>query len=160
MTNNADGLDGMENAKLNEVFSVEVAQTQPEWHVFKRGLYYRPGGAGYTSDVEQAGRFTEAEAKCHEYPHDEPVTIKRIATPPFCTDANAVLPWLEKWVKQTGDGKFTSACSVFVSISVDGYHVEMGEFKARSFSAKSETFARAAVIALTRASRAKKAGAK
>lgn len=48
-----------------------------EWVLMKRGLYYRPNAAGYTSNIEEAGVYTEEEAKKHVYPHDEPVTMHR-----------------------------------------------------------------------------------
>ncbi len=90
-------LDDLTDDQLNEVFAAEVAQLQPMYHVFKRGYYYRPNAAGYTDKAEEAGLYTEAEAKVHEYPRGEqPVTIKRVPTPSFATDVNAVLPWLEK----------------------------------------------------------------
>ena len=34
-----------------------------EWLIRKRGYYYRPNRAGYTSSVLEAGRYTEQEAK-------------------------------------------------------------------------------------------------
>lgn len=42
--------------------------------LMKRGHFYRPGGAGYTDRLEEAGRFTLKEAQKFEYPYDEPVT--------------------------------------------------------------------------------------
>ncbi len=34
-----------------------------QWLIRKRGFYYRPNRAGYTSSAAEAGRYTEAEAK-------------------------------------------------------------------------------------------------
>ncbi len=65
-------------------------------------------------------------------------------TPPFCADANAVLPWLEK-------------CAEVSSVFEDGsWFVGIEEKPASHTSfvcASSLTFARAAVIALLRAKR-------
>jgi hypothetical protein len=47
--------------------------------VRKRGLFYRPNANGYTDRIDEAGRYTFAEAKAHEYPHDEPVTMHHIS---------------------------------------------------------------------------------
>ena len=55
----------------------------------KRGLWYRPGAKGYTSHESEAGRFTMGEAKEHEYPHDEPVTIHQFSIPNYPEDLNA-----------------------------------------------------------------------
>lgn len=35
------------------------------WLLEKRGLYYRPNGAGYTGIKDHAGRYTEADACSH-----------------------------------------------------------------------------------------------
>ena len=34
-----------------------------DWVIRKRGYFYRPNRAGYTSDIAAAGRYTEADAK-------------------------------------------------------------------------------------------------
>jgi hypothetical protein len=36
--------------------------TQPEFHIRTNGLYWRPEAKGYTSDVRDAGRWSEEEA--------------------------------------------------------------------------------------------------
>jgi hypothetical protein len=44
------------------------------WVIRKRGYFYRTRAKGYTDRIEEAGRYTYAEAQRLEYPHDEPVT--------------------------------------------------------------------------------------
>lgn len=44
----------------------------------KRGYFYRPNAAGYTSRIEEAGLYTLQEATRREYPYDEPVTKHHI----------------------------------------------------------------------------------
>lgn len=46
--------------------------------VRKRGLFYRPKDCGYTDRISEAARYTYAEAKAREYPHDEPVTMHHV----------------------------------------------------------------------------------
>lgn len=59
-------------------------------HVLKkRGLFYRPDAAGYTSRVEEAWRVDEATALQHVYPHDEPVTMHEAPPPNYAADLNA-----------------------------------------------------------------------
>lgn len=36
--------------------------TTPEFHIRTNGLYWRPEAKGYTSDVRDAGRWSEEEA--------------------------------------------------------------------------------------------------
>jgi len=49
-----------------------------QYHVVKRGWYYRFNACGYTSDPDKAWRIPLAEAKKHEYLlGDEPVTIQK-----------------------------------------------------------------------------------
>lgn len=64
-----------------------------DWVLMKRGLYYRPKANGYTSNIEEAWRLTEAEADRHVYPHDEPVTKHR--APP--TQRARLLVLADKW---------------------------------------------------------------
>jgi hypothetical protein len=37
-----------------------------EWVIRKRGYFYRPNRAGYTSNINEAGRYTQAEATAEE----------------------------------------------------------------------------------------------
>lgn len=68
----------------------------------KRGLWYRPNARGYTSNVDEAGRYTMEEAKLHEYPHDEPVTIHEFPVPDYLQPALA-LKVLKKCGEETKD---------------------------------------------------------
>lgn len=60
------------------------------YFVMKRGLYYRPNAKGYTSNEREAWRLPLEQAKLHEYPHDEPVTIQKCSqTPDYCNSLDA-----------------------------------------------------------------------
>lgn len=61
----------------------ETCGMYDRWTVMKRGYYYRPKANGYTSCISEAWILPEAEAKKHEYPHDDPVTIHRAPLPAF-----------------------------------------------------------------------------
>lgn len=65
-----------------------------QWTLMKRGYYYRPNAQGYTSNLAEAGRYTEAEAKQHVYPHvyphDEQVTMHPLPLPDYLGDLNAI----------------------------------------------------------------------
>jgi hypothetical protein len=56
----------------------------------KRGLWYRPGAAGYTANPDEAGRYTLEEAKRHEDLRDEPVTIHEFPVEDFESPAGFV----------------------------------------------------------------------
>ncbi len=56
----------------------------------KRGLYYRLDAHGYTSDLRDAWKVTEAVAKQHVYPYDEPVTMHPTPWPDWAGDLNAL----------------------------------------------------------------------
>ena len=43
----------------------ETAHPGNSWYLVKRGLYYRPNAAGYTSEILEAGIFSEAVALSH-----------------------------------------------------------------------------------------------
>lgn len=44
--------------------------------LLKRGLFWRPGDMGYTSRIEEAGRYTEEEARERAHDDGEPVTMR------------------------------------------------------------------------------------
>jgi chromosome segregation ATPase len=48
--------------------------------VRKRGFWYRPNACGYTSDPNQAGKYTLEEAKQHEAIHgtEDDVTVEKL----------------------------------------------------------------------------------
>lgn len=58
--------------------------------IMKRGLFYRENAHGYTDSIREAWKLPRAEAKLHEYPHDEPVTIRPAPLPDFFHDLNAM----------------------------------------------------------------------
>lgn len=63
------------------------------WVILKRGLYYRPRAAGYTSKIEEAGIYTYQEAKRHEYVYpgiEDPVTIDKLPPLDYVNDLNAI----------------------------------------------------------------------
>jgi hypothetical protein len=59
------------------------------WAVEKGGWYYRQGGAGYTNRIEEAGRYTEADAR-KELVRGEPMGVHAIPPPDYCNDLNAM----------------------------------------------------------------------
>jgi hypothetical protein len=61
------------------------------WAVEKGGWYYRQGGAGYTNRIEEAGRYTEADA-LKELVRGEPMGVHPIPHPDYCNDHNAIIP--------------------------------------------------------------------
>ncbi len=77
----------------------------------KRGLWYRPDAKGYTDRSAEAGRYTREEAKKHEYPHDDPVTICELPIRPYTTDPAAAMLVLEKCGKETVNGTEFVCCS-------------------------------------------------
>lgn len=118
---NTDTLDQATDAELNELFAVEVAETMERidpQHGEARAYAMKRTGA-YRS-CEWRDHFTD-----------------------FATDANAVLPWLEK----CGPWKADQSPPDGVWVSVD---------RPAFAQAYADTFARAAVIALIRARRAGK----
>jgi hypothetical protein len=62
----------------------------PQFVLKKRGLYYRPEGCGYTSDISGAGRYSEEDAKKQVYPHDEPVTMHSAPVEPYGRCVNSM----------------------------------------------------------------------
>jgi hypothetical protein len=59
------------------------------WAVEKGGWYYRQGGAGYTNRIDEAGRYTEADAR-KLLVRGEPMSVRRIPHPDYCNDLNAM----------------------------------------------------------------------
>ncbi len=61
--------------------------------LMKQGLWYRPNAAGYTNNIDEAGRYTRDEAEKRKYPHsdrpcpnDERVTIHEFPVTQYARD--------------------------------------------------------------------------
>ncbi len=61
-----------------------------QYVLMKRGYYYRPNAMGYTDQLSEAWKVSEAVAKEHVYPHDEPVTMYPTPWPDWAGDLNAI----------------------------------------------------------------------
>src|ERR1019366_1380101 len=69
----------------------------------KHGLWYRPNAGGYTDRQDEAGKYTRAAAKNHEYPHQpstfvvaDPVTICEFSPRNCTTDPAAAMAVLKR----------------------------------------------------------------
>lgn len=49
-----------------------MSEEPKDWVLRKLGYFYRPNSQGYTSEIHDAGRYTEAEAKAHAAEDIEP----------------------------------------------------------------------------------------
>lgn len=58
--------------------------------IIKRRRYYRAHGSGYTDRISEAWVVDEAEARRHDYPHDEPVTHHPAPMPDYLNDLDAI----------------------------------------------------------------------
>ena len=138
----SDDLETKTDAELNNLFAVEVAGWIPKSH----GLLW--DAVGSRSHIIADGVLHRKRTQMG-LPTDKPFLVD------FCTDANAVLPWLEKY----GVTHYYTASRGHIvmlylhgtdkngtpSSSCAGYYMEPNP---------PTTFARATVIALLRAKRA------
>ncbi len=58
--------------------------------LMKRGYYYRVNAQGYTDQLSEAWRVSEAVAKVHARPGDQPVTMHPVPLPDWAGDLNAM----------------------------------------------------------------------
>lgn len=143
-----DELDTLTDEKLSEVFAVEVAKTYCR-HPLVRGDKTKGIVARFHGGITKSPGSQERSID---------VTLWRDGRyggslwPSFATDANAVLPWLEKQMQWAING-----CGV-PEIPLAGWSVLIqtptkSDFAANNFVGRAPTFARAACIALIRAHR-------
>lgn len=159
-----DTLDSLSDADLNEVVAAEVARLTPVYLLMKRGLYYRPKAAGYTASREEAGGFTEQEARNECSSTSGEVTMHLLPAPSFATDANAVFPLLEKhqWRGQclgmSGSTNGWPHYLIWVTETPQADHPERFGREHEAYCCRGDSlmraFARAACLALVRATRA------
>jgi hypothetical protein len=65
--------------------------------IMRRGLYYRPDAMGYTGRIEDAWHVTEDVADQYVYPHDEPVSKRRLDKfPDYLNSWDAIIPLIQK----------------------------------------------------------------
>lgn len=144
-----DSLDTLSDQALNELFAVEVAQyvlyterRQPPMSTLEtpeRWCYRDREGNFYLGEPYplHADAFKEIGLR-HGY---------MWGRPKFCTDANAVLPWLEKRVVRIN--RYGASCG-------DDPEWQAVIDESRVWFGVAKTFPRAAVLALLRATRASK----
>lgn len=72
----------MTEQEINERIE-RIVQPEPLFAVEKGDWYYRPGGHGYTNRLEEAGRYTEQEAKA-ELVRGEPMRIVPFPPRNYC----------------------------------------------------------------------------
>ena len=77
----------MKDHEINQAIAESVGFNW--WAVEKGGWYYRQEGAGYTNRIEEAGRYTEADAR-KLLVRGEPMSVRRIPHPDYCNDLNAM----------------------------------------------------------------------
>lgn len=87
----------MTNQEINERIA-EITGFHDKVGLKKRGYWYRPNARGYTSREDEAGRYTNEEAKKHEYLiGEEPVTIHNFTTPNYSESLDACLAFEKEY---------------------------------------------------------------
>lgn len=94
-------MNAQEIAELNAWIHKHVFELDLYRGVKRRGLWYRPGGHGYTDSQAEAWKMTQAEAKQQEHLNDaEPVTIHEFQPMRYDSDPAASRELEEKCVQR------------------------------------------------------------
>ncbi len=79
--------------------------------LMKRGYYYRPNAQGYTDQLSEAWRVSEAVAKEHARPGEDAVTMHALPLPDWAGDLNAVQA---VWLSLTWETQCAAALKLHV----------------------------------------------
>ena len=102
----------MTNEQMDRAVAEYVGEDR--WIMVKRGYFYRPLGHGYTRCESEAWVLPLVEAKKHEYlKGEQPVTLRKAATPAYSTDLNAMHE-AEKVILQNADTGYDYDCNMNV----------------------------------------------
>lgn len=58
--------------------------------LIKRGLYYRPDYKGYTNNIDEAGKYTKAEAEKDAQSNHGEVIVRKLPVTDYTSDLNAM----------------------------------------------------------------------
>jgi hypothetical protein len=87
----------MNTHKTNEAIAKIIGEDDLHF-IVKRGLFYRPNAAGYTSSMLEAWRLPLSEAKPHErMVNEDPITIMKCPPRDFCGSHDA-MAIAKKWI--------------------------------------------------------------
>ncbi len=89
-----------------------------QYVLMKRGHYYRPNAMGYTDQLSEAWKVSEAVAKEHVNPHDTPVTMHQLPWPDWAGDLNA----MHEVEKTLDGGQFRAYTRALMEVVSPGYY--------------------------------------